>query len=155
VQASLEVEETWKIAVRATEMQHGQSVTAVPSEDRDITVLLVDDQARFREALRDLISCARGFALVGEACSGEEATRAVTTLAPQLVLMDVSMPGMGGIAAARAILRRPGAPLVVLISVDDETAHPEVVSLGAAVAFVRKQDLRSSRLLELWEARPG
>jgi DNA-binding NarL/FixJ family response regulator len=146
--------------------RHGQSVidpdeagpaslAAVRSEDREVTVLLVDDQERFREALRDLVSYARGFTLVGEARSGEEATRAISILAPQLVLMDVSMPGMGGVAAARAILSRAPAPRVVLISVDDETAHPEVISLGAGVAYVRKQDLRPSRLLELWEGRPG
>jgi DNA-binding NarL/FixJ family response regulator len=135
--------------------RHSQSVTPVETKDREVTVLLVDDQVRFREALRDLVSYATGFALVGEACSGEEATRAVAMLAPQLVLMDVSMPGMGGIAAARAILSRTPSPLVVLISVDDEAAHPELVSLGPAVAYVRKQDLRSSRLLELWERRTG
>jgi chemotaxis response regulator CheB len=134
--------------------QHGQSIAPFPSQDREVTVLLVDDRAPFRAALRDLISGAGGFALVGEACSGEEAARAVAALAPEFVLMDVNMPGMGGIAAARAILGRAPAPLVVLISVDDHTADPEIVSLGEAVAFVRKQDLRSSRLMELWAGRP-
>ena len=118
-----------------------------------VTVLLVDDQERFRGALRELISCADGFELVGEASTGEEAMRAVQRLAPQLVLMDVVMPGIGGIAAARKIVGRRPAPMVVLISVDDLSMHPEAGELGASVPYVRKQDLKSSRLRELWDAR--
>lgn len=114
----------------------------------------MDDQERFRGALRDLIASVEGFELVGEACSGEEATRAVLRLAPQLVLMDVVMPGIGGIAAAKTIIDRRSAPMVVLISVDDLSVHPEACELEASVPFVRKQELKPSRLRELWEARP-
>src|SRR6185437_5011284 len=134
-------------------MQAEPSPSAPGAEDQ-VTVLLVDDQERFRGALRELIACADGFALVGEASSGEEATRAVQTLAPQLVLMDVVMPGMGGIAAARTIIDRRPAPMVVLISVDDRSVHPEAGDLGASVPYVQKQDLKPSRLRELWEGRP-
>jgi two-component system nitrate/nitrite response regulator NarL len=105
--------------------------------------------------MRELIACADGFELVGEASTGEEATRAVGRLAPELVLMDVVMPGMGGIAAARKIIDRRPAPMVVLISVDDVSAHPEAGELGKSVRYVRKQDLKPSRLRELWDARPG
>ena len=118
-----------------------------------VTVLLVDDQERLRGALRELIASADGFELVGEASTGEEATRAVGRLAPELVLMDVVMPGMGGIAAARKIIDRRPAPMVVLISVDDVSAHPEASELGESVPYVRKQDLKPSRLRELWDAR--
>lgn len=100
-----------------------------------------------------MIASAQGFKVIGEASSGEEATRAVAALAPELVLMDVVMPGMGGIAAARSILKHHPAPLVVLISVDDPSLHPGAVSLGETVACMRKQDLRPPRLRELWEAR--
>lgn len=130
------------------------AMQAQPRPGPDVKVLLVDDQERFRGALRDLIASVEGFELVGEACSGEEATRAVQTLAPQLVLMDVVMPGIGGIAAARTIIDRRPAPMVVLISVDDPSVHPEVDELRASVPFVRKQELKPSRLRELWEGRP-
>ncbi len=130
-----------------------QSFAANQPEDCDVTVLIVDDQERFRQVLRELIATAHGFAVIGEASSGEEATRAVATLSPQLVLMDVVMPGMGGIAAARSILNNRPAPVVVLISVDDPSLDPGAVSLGARVACVRKQDLRPLRLRELWETR--
>ncbi|HEY2258886.1 MAG TPA: response regulator transcription factor [Solirubrobacteraceae bacterium] len=116
-------------------------------------MLVVDDQEPVRSALRDMISAAGGFAVVGEACSGEEATEAVKTLAPQLVLMDVVMPGIGGIAAAREILRRRSAPMVVLISVDDPALNADAVSLGPRVTLARKQDLRPPRLRQLWETR--
>ncbi len=133
--------------------QSAQTSVAPREHDRDVTVLIVDDQERFRRVLRELIASAQGFEVIGEASSGEEATRAVAALAPELVLMDVVMPGMGGIAAARSILKQRPAPLVVLISVDDPSLHPGAVSLGETVACMRKQDLRPPRLRELWEAR--
>ncbi len=133
--------------------QSAQTSVAPRENDRDVTVLIVDDQERFRRVLRELIASAQGFKVIGEASSGEEATRAVEALAPELVLMDVVMPGMGGIAAARSILKNRPAPLVVLISVDDPSIHPDAVSLGETVTCVRKQDLRPPRLRELWEAR--
>ena len=119
----------------------------------DIAVLVVDDQDPFRGALRDLIARAEGFTLVGEACSGEEAAQAVADLSPHLVLMDVFMPGMGGIAAAHLMLKRPDAPAVVLISVDDPAQYPQAGTLNGLVDFVRKQDLRPRRLRELWQSR--
>ena len=130
---------------------NGQSLPTIPVRVRDVTILAVDDQEAFRSVLRDLIAPAPGFLLVGEACSGEEAARAVELLSPQLVLMDVNMPGIGGIAAARQIVSRHPEVTVVLISVNDLSLHPEVVSLGNAVAYARKQDLRPQKLRDLWE----
>jgi DNA-binding NarL/FixJ family response regulator len=124
---------------------------AGPGRERDIKTLAVDDHEAFREALRDLIAAAPGFVLVGEACSGEEAVGAFELVSPELVLMDVIMPGMGGIAAARTILsRRPGV-VVVLISIDHPRLHPGASALGNAVACARKQDLRPRHLRQLWE----
>ena len=130
---------------------NGLSVPTSPVHVRDVTVLAVDDHGAFRDVLRDLIAAAPGFLLVGEASSGEEAIRAVDVLSPQLVLMDVKMPGIGGIAAARQVVSRRPEVAVVLISLDDLSRHPEVVALGNAVAFARKQDLRPQKLRELWK----
>lgn len=127
------------------------SVTDDPASGVEVAVLVVDDQKSFRDALRDLIHDVRGFALVGEATSGEEATRAVAALAPQLVLMDVMMPGMGGIAAARMMLERLPAPMVVLISLDDPSLHRDAGSLHGTVTFLRKQELCALRLRQLWD----
>jgi DNA-binding NarL/FixJ family response regulator len=119
--------------------------------DRGVKILAVDDHRAFREALRDLIAAAPGFVLVGQACSGEEAVRAVERLSPELVLMDVAMPGMGGIAAAREVLRRYPKVVVVLISVDDPALCPGASELGNTVVCARKQDLRPNQLKQVWE----
>ena len=118
-----------------------------------ISVLAVDDHEGFRETLRELIDATPGFTLVGEASSGEEATQAVEQLTPDLVLMDIAMPGMGGVQAARRILSRYPDVALVFISVNDPSLYPEVEALGDAVGRVRKQDLRPRRLRELWESR--
>ena len=133
---------------------NGQSVRTIPVGVGDVTILAVDDHEAFRDVLRDLIAAAPGFLLVGEACSGEEAIRAVELLLPELVLMDVTMPGIGGIAAARQIVSRHPEVAVVLISADDQSHRPDVAALGKAVAFVRKQDLRPRKLRELRELHP-
>ncbi len=119
---------------------------------RDVAVLVVDDHCAFREALRDLVDASPGFAVAGMARSGEEAVHAAGSLAPEVVLMDVVMPGMGGIAAAREILRGCPEIMLVLISVDDPALHPEASALGDAVACLRKQDLRPAELQRLWQA---
>jgi DNA-binding NarL/FixJ family response regulator len=125
---------------------------ALPVTQTDVKILAVDDHRAFRDALRDLIAAAPGFVLVGQASSGEEALRALECLAPELVLMDVVMPGMGGIAATQAILNRRPEVMVVLISVDDPAQHPDASGLGDGVACARKQDLRPEQLRQLWEA---
>jgi len=117
---------------------------------RDVAVLTVDDQDCFRDALRDMIAATAGFVLVGEACSGEEALSAVDLLAPELVLMDVRMPGMDGVAATRAIITRRPRTVVVLISAEDPELAPGVEALSQAVARVRKQHLRPQLLRDLW-----
>jgi DNA-binding NarL/FixJ family response regulator len=131
---------------------NGQSVPAIPARAQDVTILMVDDNEVFRDVLRDVIGACPGFRLVGEACSGEEATQAVARLAPQLVLMDLTMPGIGGIAAAREIVNQHPDVAIGLISVDDPSLNPQVIALGNAVTCVRKQDLRPRKLRELWEA---
>lgn len=120
-----------------------------------VETLIVDDSAGFREVLRDLVAAARGFVVVGEACSGEDAVRAVDRLSPRLVLMDVVMPGMGGIGATRMILNRHPELVVVLISVNDPALDPGATALGKRVACVRKEDLRPKGLSHLWEAHRG
>jgi DNA-binding NarL/FixJ family response regulator len=129
-----------------------QVLDAASPRDRDVAILAVDDHQAFLDALRHLVAAARGFVLVGEATSGEEAVLAVDRLSPALVLMDLFMPGIGGIAATRTILSRHPGLLVVLMSVDDPAQHPGAGALGNAVACARKQDLRPSQLAQLWEA---
>ena len=131
-------------------MHEGTQMSAGSGQAHDVRILAVEDHDAFREALRDLIAAAPGFVLVGQARSGEEAVLAVESVVPDLVLMDVAMPGMGGIAATQEILSRRPEMVVVLISVDDPVLHPDFGVLHD-VAYARKQDLAPRGLGELWE----
>ena len=130
-----------------------QGARPAPAVAHDIKVFAADDHQAFRATLRDLISATPGFELVGEACSGEEAIDAVEALAPDLVLMDVRMAGVGGVAATQAILIRCPNVTVLLISANDSALSDGASTLGDAVAYARKQDLCPSQLRRLWQSR--
>jgi DNA-binding NarL/FixJ family response regulator len=115
----------------------------------NVTVLAVDDQAVFRRVARSLIDATPGFEQVGEAASGAEALELAAELQPDLVLVDVGMPGMDGIETARRLAKVDPHGVVVLISVDE--IPPSAASAGAA-ACVRKQDLSTRTLVDLWSA---
>jgi DNA-binding NarL/FixJ family response regulator len=119
--------------------------------DRVVRVLVVDNHRVFRDALRELVAAVPRFVLVGQARSGAEAVGLAERLSPQLVLMDVMMPGMDGIAAAHEILSRQPRVVVVLISVDDPASYPGADDLGKSVICARKQDLRPAELSHVWE----
>jgi two-component system, NarL family, invasion response regulator UvrY len=117
--------------------------------ERDVTVLLVDDQEPFRSVARDVVTATRGMALAGEAETGEDALDTLDELTPDIVIMDKRMPGMGGVEAARAILARRPATVVVLVSVEHPT--PELVDASGAAVFLPKSRLSPRMLIELWE----
>src|SRR5215207_10684812 len=122
---------------------------------RSVRVLTFDDQAVFRGVARDVIDATPGFESVGEAASGDEALRAVERLAPQLVLLDVRMPGLDGIEVARRLQSTHPETLVVLISIEDSIDLPSAEQLADSVPLVRKQDFGPRLLRRLWrEHRP-
>ena len=122
----------------------------------DVTVLAADDHDAFLRVVRELVQFTPGFTLAGVARSGEEALALVAEQRPNLVLMDVHMPGIGGIEAARLIGKDHAATVVVLISVDDVDALPHAARSCGAAAIVKKGDLRPDSLREVWRAhRPG
>jgi two-component system, NarL family, invasion response regulator UvrY len=116
----------------------------------EVTVVTVDDQPHFRGAARDVIAATPGFESVGEATSGEEALGIVAELEPELVLLDVRMPGMDGVQTAKRIKERHPNVVVVLISIEDPANVPAGVRECGAAAFVRKQDFRPRLLRSLW-----
>jgi DNA-binding NarL/FixJ family response regulator len=118
-------------------------------------VLTVDDQDLFRGVARDVIDATPGFEAVGEASSGEEAIQAVQRLHPELVLLDVRMPGMDGIEVARRLTLSHPDTVVVLISIEERVDLPSALQLGGAVRLVRKQDFSPRLLRELWIERPA
>jgi len=118
-----------------------------------VRVVIADDQAPFRTAARSVVGCAAGFRLVGEAASGEEAIELVASLAPDLVLMDIAMAGIGGIAAARSIAAGyPATRTVLLSTYRAEDLPPDALTCGAA--YLHKADFGGRALRELWRSPP-
>lgn len=112
-----------------------------------IRVLLVDDQALFREGLRTLLSVQPGLQVVGEAANGEAALDRVKALNPHVVLMDLRMPVLGGVEATRRIRETsPDCHVIVLTTFDDDEEVFEALRAGA-VGYLLK-DVPSEKLTE-------
>jgi DNA-binding NarL/FixJ family response regulator len=112
-----------------------------------VGVMTVDDQAVFRQVAREVIDATAGFQHLGEAGCGEEALALADEVGPDLVLVDVRMPGIDGLETARRLKASHPASTIVLIST--EVGPSGVESCGAA-AFLRKEDFRPSALHRLW-----
>jgi DNA-binding NarL/FixJ family response regulator len=123
-----------------------------PVVNRPVRVLAVDDHPPFRALLHDLVGATRELELVGEAESGERAVELAWELKPDMILMDVRMPGLGGIEAARRIKMSIPATLIVLIS----TTHPDELrpdlDCDLAGAVLWKCELQPKRLDEIWRS---
>lgn len=97
-----------------------------------VRVLVVDDHPMMRRGLRSFLTAVDGLECVGEAESGEEAVELCVKLKPQVVLMDLMMPGMGGMAAIKALRQRcPDMQVIVLTSFVDPKLVQEAVNAGA------------------------
>jgi DNA-binding NarL/FixJ family response regulator len=112
-----------------------------------VRVVLVDDQSLFREALATLLSVRDDIEVVGEAGNGEEAVRRCAELAPSVVLMDLRMPVLDGIAAIRRLrAEQPGVRVIALTTFDDDEDVFAALRAGA-VGYLLK-DVSSARLVE-------
>ena len=118
-------------------------------------VLAVDDHASFLAVLRDVVGGTRRLKVIGQAQSGEGALQAVEELGPDVVLMDVRMPGLGGIEAARRIKAGRPSTLIVLISSTHPDELPREAAEGIADAVIWKNDLQPWVLDEIWLRRGG
>lgn len=112
-----------------------------------IRILLVDDQALFREGLHTLLSVHDDLLVVGEASNGQEAIDAVAKLTPDVVLMDLRMPVLNGVAATRQISEfAPNSRVIVLTTFDDDEYVFDGLRAGA-VGYLLK-DVPSTKLVE-------
>jgi DNA-binding NarL/FixJ family response regulator len=122
-----------------------------------VHVLIVDDQEPFRMAARMVVEATEGFDIVGEAETGEDSVRMAAELHPDLVLMDVNLPGINGLDATRQILAAGGNAAVVLLlsTYEEEEYAPRAAECGAA-AYIPKASFGPDRLESAWDAaRPG
>lgn len=97
-----------------------------------IRLLIVDDHALFREGLRALFSAIEDIELVGEAATGKQAIEIDEELQPDVILMDIDMPGMGGVEATRGILRKtPSTGIVMVTMLEDDASVFSAMRAGA------------------------
>jgi two-component system invasion response regulator UvrY len=124
------------------------TVTAPP-----VKVLIVDDQPPFRAVARTVVGLTSGFEVVGEATSGEDAVAQAADLAPDLVLMDINLPGINGIEATRQIVTaRPGTAVLLLSTYRAEDLPGDARTCGA-LGYVNKEDLGPTTVRERWDHR--
>jgi DNA-binding NarL/FixJ family response regulator len=115
-----------------------------------VQVLICDDQEAFRAAAREVVNATDGFEVVGETETGEESVVAAKRLRPNLVLMDVHLPGIDGLEASR-LIKAEGAEVVVLLlsTYDREDFASRIVESGAS-EFIPKATFGSDSLSDAW-----
>lgn len=123
-------------------------------------VLLADDHRLFREGVASLLERAADLALVGEAATGEEAVQLTEELLPDVVLMDLKMPGMGGIEATRSIVgRMPHTGVIIVTMFEDDESVFAALKAGARGYVLKDADrgmlLRAIRAVARGEALLG
>jgi DNA-binding NarL/FixJ family response regulator len=112
------------------------------------TVLIVDDHAGFRASARALLQ-ADGFDVVGEAADGATALEAVAALEPDIVLLDIQLPGLDGLEVADQIASNDAPPAVVLISSRDAAAYGDRLRPAAICGFITKSALSGAAVAAL------
>ena len=117
-----------------------------------VRVLIVDDQAPFRHAARAVVEATDGFEVVAESDTGEASVEAAGRLKPDLVLMDVNLPGINGLEATRQILRESKTVVVLLLSTYEEEEYGSKAAESGAAAYIAKSRFDPDRLAEAWSA---
>jgi DNA-binding NarL/FixJ family response regulator len=121
--------------------------------DGPLSVIVVDDQPPFRLAARAVLRRTAGFELVGEAGNGLEAITLAEDVHPDLVLMDINMPEMGGIEATRQIMAELPETVVILCSTYGVSDLPPEAATSGARAYVHKEQLDATTIRRLWDER--
>ena len=117
-----------------------------------VRVLIVDDQEPFRMAARMVVEATDGFEVVGESPTGEDSVEAAKDLKPDLVLMDVNLPGINGLDATRQILSQSNSVVILLLSTYEEEEYaPRAAECGAS-AYIPKSSFSPERLADAWAA---
>ena len=104
-----------------------------------ITVMLVDDHAVVRMGFKLLLQEAVDIEVVAEAATGEEALKRYAELKPDVVVMDISMPGMGGMEAVTRLVARDPQVKVLILSAHEDSIHPPRLLKAGAVGYLSKR----------------
>jgi two-component system invasion response regulator UvrY len=103
-----------------------------------INVLTVDDHSLIRTAIRSLLKDVPGIKVVGEAATGEEAVLLAKQLSPDVVILDIDMPGIGGLGAIPKLLSHNPATKILILSVHEEEPYPTRLLEAGAYGYVTK-----------------
>jgi len=115
-----------------------------------VRVLIVDDQRPFRAAATAVAESIDNFEVVGAVQSAEEALAGIEAARPDLVLMDLNLPGMDGVQASRLLRDRHPGIVVVLLSSYDEAEFADLITDCGATAYLPKSSFGPDRLEALW-----
>ncbi len=131
---------------------HADVVSDPQEAASPVRVLIVDDQEPFRLAARMVVEATDGFEVVGEAETGEDGVDMADRLSPDLVLMDVNLPGINGLEATRRILQTSNRVVILVLSTYEEAEYgPRAAECGAS-AYIPKSAFGPDRLSEAWQA---
>ncbi len=118
-------------------------------------ILLVDDHTIVRQGLRALLEAEDGLEVVGEVGDGRAALEAVQRLRPDVVVMDIAMPGLNGLEATQRIASMPAAPRVIVLSMYTDLEHVVHALLAGASGYVRKEDADTELVAAVRTGNPG
>jgi DNA-binding NarL/FixJ family response regulator len=118
----------------------------------DVRVLIVDDQPPFRDASRMVVEMTDGFEVAGEAENGEQGVEMAANLKPDLVLMDVQMPGIDGLEATRRIRSVDDPPQVLVMSTHESGDYDAPAVDAGAFGFIPKSQFSMDALEDTWAA---
>ncbi len=118
--------------------------------DDSVRVWVIDDQVAFRRATAATLAAMDGFVMAGECETGESAVAALRAGGADIVLMDLNMPGMGGIEATRQIRAEHPDVVVVLMSTYDLEDLPSAAAHCGATAYLHKERLAPDVLSRIW-----
>jgi DNA-binding NarL/FixJ family response regulator len=138
--------ETFVVAIAAGHDVLGTRVC--DDQDMSPSVLIVDDHAEFREAASALLE-AEGYLVVGAAADGEAALAAAERLRPEVVLLDIQLPGLDGFAVAELLAGTSEPPVVVLISSREAAAYGRRLEAAPVRGFIPKRALSGAALAAL------
>jgi DNA-binding NarL/FixJ family response regulator len=116
-----------------------------------VRVLIADDHRLFAEALRAILDAEPSVAVVGLAANGAEAVRQTAELQPDVVLMDISMPGLDGLEATRRILAKQPETQVLMVTGSDARQDVDAARIAGAAGYVTKDQIAAELMRAIFD----